>query len=122
MSNSGKRRGNALEIPPSRRNVISGFAREFPRFKPVVVGIYLIWAESSKEKFLSAEKIEVACDSIPKTKNDLDVNCRWDGFKDAHATIPSHFNGATAGNILAGGIIGIGIDAATGANDNYPTE
>lgn len=64
----------------------------------------------------------MACDSIPKTKNDLDVNCRWDGFKDAHATIPSHFNGATAGNILAGGIIGIGIDAATGANDNYPTE
>jgi len=64
----------------------------------------------------------VACDSIHKAKNDLDVNCRRDGFKDAHATIPSHFNGATAGNILAGGIIGIGIDAATGANDNYPTE
>jgi len=60
--------------------------------------------------------------TVHKTKNDLDVNCRRDGFKDAHATIPSHFNGATAGNILAGGVIGIGIDAATGANYNYPTE
>jgi phosphoketolase len=60
--------------------------------------------------------------TVHKTKNDLDVVCRKDGFKDAHTTIPSHFNGATAGNILAGGVIGIGIDAATGANYNYPTE
>jgi phosphoketolase len=60
--------------------------------------------------------------TVHKTKNDLDVSCRRDGFKDAHATIPSHFNGATAGNILAGGVIGLGIDAATGANYNYPTE
>ena len=60
--------------------------------------------------------------TVHKTKNDLDVNCTKTGFKDAHTTIPSHFNGATAGNILAGGVIGLGIDAATGANYNYPTE
>ena len=60
--------------------------------------------------------------TVHKTKNDLDVNCTKDGFKDAHTIIPSHFNGATAGNILAGGVIGLGIDAATGANYNYPTE
>ena len=59
---------------------------------------------------------------VHKTKNDLDVNCSRIGFKDAHTTIPSHFNGATAGNILAGGVIGLGIDAATGANYNYPTD
>jgi phosphoketolase len=60
--------------------------------------------------------------TVHKTKNDLDVNCTKVGFKEAHTTIPSHFNGATAGNILAGGVIGLGIDAATGANYNYPTE
>ena len=60
--------------------------------------------------------------TVHKTKNDLDVNCKKDGFRDAHTTIPSHFNGATAGNIIAGGVIGLGIDAATGANYNYPTE
>jgi hypothetical protein len=60
--------------------------------------------------------------TVHKTKNDLDVVCKKDGFKEAHTTIPSHFNGATAGNILAGGVIGLGIDAATGANYNYPTE
>ena len=60
--------------------------------------------------------------TVHKTKNDLDVVCTKDGFKEARTTIPSHFNGATAGNILAGGVIGLGIDAATGANYNYPTE
>ena len=58
--------------------------------------------------------------TVHKTKNDLAVQCDHDGYAHAAQTLPSHFNGATAGNILAGGIIGIGIDAATGANYNYP--
>jgi hypothetical protein len=59
---------------------------------------------------------------VHKTKHDLDVVCTLAGFKDAHSTVTPHFNGATVGNVIAGGIIGIGIDAATGANFNYPTE
>jgi hypothetical protein len=59
---------------------------------------------------------------VHKTKHDLDIACTLAGFKDAHSTVAPHFNGATVGNGIAGGIIGIGIDAATGANFNYPTE
>jgi hypothetical protein len=59
---------------------------------------------------------------VHKTKHNLDVACTLAGFKDAHSTVEPHFNGATVGNVIAGGIIGIGIDAATGANFNYPTE
>ncbi|HJW41823.1 MAG TPA: hypothetical protein VJ476_11415 [Rhizomicrobium sp.] len=58
--------------------------------------------------------------NVHKTKHNLDVTCTLDGFKDSHTVIESHFNGATVGNVLAGGIIGIGVDAATGANYNYP--
>ena len=58
--------------------------------------------------------------TVHKTKNDLVVTCTKDGFKEASVKITPHFNGATVGNVLAGGIIGIGIDAATGANYNYP--
>jgi hypothetical protein len=57
---------------------------------------------------------------VHKTKHDLDVVCTLAGFKDGHSTVAPHFNGATVGNVIAGGIIGIGIDAATGANFNYP--
>jgi hypothetical protein len=57
---------------------------------------------------------------VHKTKNDLKVVCTKDGYQEATATIPSSFNGATAGNIIAGGLIGVGIDAASGANYEYP--
>ena len=59
---------------------------------------------------------------VHKTKHDLVITCALDGYKTAHRNIESHFNGATAGNVIAGGIIGIGIDAATGANFNYPAD
>jgi hypothetical protein len=57
---------------------------------------------------------------VHKTKNSLNVVCRKDGFVDATKIVPSHFNGATVGNVLAGGIVGLAVDAATGANFNYP--
>ncbi len=56
---------------------------------------------------------------VHKTKNDLAVTCTKEGYQDAQIVIPSHFNGATAGNIIAGGLIGVGIDAASGANYDY---
>jgi hypothetical protein len=57
--------------------------------------------------------------TVHKTKNDLTVDCVKAGYTDAHTTAISHFGGTTAGNILAGGIIGIGVDAASGANYHY---
>jgi hypothetical protein len=59
---------------------------------------------------------------VHKTKNNLDVVCTKAGFRDGRRTIESSFNSVTVGNLVAGGIVGIGIDAATGANFNYPTE
>lgn len=56
---------------------------------------------------------------VHKTKNDLAVTCKKDGYDDATLTVPSKFGATTAGNIIAGGIIGIGIDAASGANYHY---
>jgi len=53
---------------------------------------------------------------VHKTKNDLVVSCTKDGFQNATVTIPARFNGVTAGNILVGGLIGITVDAASGAN------
>ena len=58
--------------------------------------------------------------TVHKTKNDLTVTCSKVGFQDGVVTIPAKFNAVTAGNILAGGLIGIGVDAASGANYGYP--
>jgi hypothetical protein len=56
---------------------------------------------------------------VHKTKNDLTVTCTKDGYQEATVTISSKFNAVTAGNIIAGGLIGIGVDAASGANYEY---
>jgi hypothetical protein len=58
--------------------------------------------------------------TVDRSKTDMQVLCTKPGWNDASATIPSNFEGWTVGNILIGGVIGIGIDAATGAMNNYP--
>ena len=58
--------------------------------------------------------------SVSRSKNALDMVCTKPGYQTAATTVASSFNGWTFGNLLAGGIIGFGIDAATGANNDYP--
>lgn len=58
--------------------------------------------------------------TIPRSKNDVQVRCTKDGYQDAAAVIPSTFEGWTVGNLIFGGIIGVGVDAATGAMNDYP--
>lgn len=57
--------------------------------------------------------------TVHKTKTDLDVTCTKRGFGSGHVVAVSHFTGKTAGNIIAGGLIGVGVDAASGANYHY---
>lgn len=58
--------------------------------------------------------------TVPKSKSDIQVRCVKPGWQPAAGTIPSGFEGMTAGNILVGGVIGLGVDAATGAIHEYP--
>jgi hypothetical protein len=58
--------------------------------------------------------------SVEKSKEDIQVRCVKPGWQDAAASIPSNFEGWTVGNLLLGGIIGLGVDAATGAINEYP--
>ena len=58
--------------------------------------------------------------TVSRSKHDIQVRCTKDGYQDAAAVIPSSFEGWTLGNIILGGIIGVGVDAATGAMNDYP--
>jgi hypothetical protein len=60
--------------------------------------------------------------TVDKTKTDLQITCTKEGYADGHAVDPSKFNGTTAGNILLGGVIGLGVDAASGADNEYESE
>lgn len=56
---------------------------------------------------------------VQRGHEDLLVKCTKPGYEEAHATIPSHLTGWTIGNIATLGI-GVGVDAYTGAIDEYP--
>ena len=58
--------------------------------------------------------------TVSKSKENITVTCKKDGFQDAVASIPSNFEGWTVGNLVFGGLIGLGVDAATGAINDYP--
>jgi hypothetical protein len=59
---------------------------------------------------------------VDKSVHDHTVTCSKEGFETASATHASKFNGATFGNLLAGGVIGLAIDASSGANFTYPSD
>lgn len=57
--------------------------------------------------------------TVHKTKTDLNVTCSRPGYEAGHVVAVSHFGATTLGNVIAGGVVGIGVDAASGANFHY---
>lgn len=58
--------------------------------------------------------------SINREYDDLIVTCSKDGYPDTTLNVGSSTKGMAFGNILVGGIIGAGVDMATGAAYDYP--
>jgi hypothetical protein len=58
--------------------------------------------------------------TVHRSFNDLAVNCTLDGLEPGVATFKSSTKGMAAGNILFGGLIGVGVDVSTGAAYDYP--
>ncbi len=59
---------------------------------------------------------------VDKGRNDLMVICTRDGHDVTTVRHPAEFGGATFGNIIIGGLIGVAVDAASGANFSYYPE
>lgn len=57
--------------------------------------------------------------TLDKSKNDVTIVCEKAGFQEATAVLDSEFQAMTLGNLLVGGVIGVGVDAATGALNEY---
>lgn len=57
---------------------------------------------------------------VEKSKNELTVTCGKPGFQSAAVTRSPSFSLMTFGNVLVSGLIGVVVDAASGANYQYP--
>lgn len=56
---------------------------------------------------------------VSRSMHDIQVQCRRPGYQPALATVSSQFEPLFLGNILIGGLIGMGIDIASGAGAYY---
>jgi hypothetical protein len=57
---------------------------------------------------------------IKKTKDNILVTCGKAGYQNGHQLLHSGVASYTFGNFLVGGLIGWGVDSATGADNEYP--
>jgi hypothetical protein len=56
---------------------------------------------------------------LPKSKHNVAVSCTAQCYSPGVGTLGSHTEVMTAGNVIFGGLIGLGIDAASGAMNTY---
>ena len=57
--------------------------------------------------------------SLEKSQNSIVVVCKKECFQDGNTVIASNTEQMAAGNLLLGGVVGLGIDAASGAMNKY---
>jgi len=60
--------------------------------------------------------------TLKKGSENIAVRCTKACYQDGVGVIPSNFEGMAAGNVILGGVIGLGVDAATGAMNQYAPE
>jgi hypothetical protein len=58
--------------------------------------------------------------NLARRKDPVTITCTRDGYQPTVEVVESIFTGATVGNVLLGGLIGVAVDAASGANNWYP--
>jgi hypothetical protein len=59
---------------------------------------------------------------LEKGKDSINVSCTKACYLDGVGIIPSNFQAMSAGNVIFGGIIGLGVDAASGAMNEYASQ
>jgi hypothetical protein len=75
----------------------------------------------AKATLSSGETCTTPCEISLKRRNDLSVRFDLAGYKSETVLVQSRTGGAGVGNILLGGVIGAGVDAANGSmNSLYP--
>lgn len=60
--------------------------------------------------------------TVQRSYTDLVVTCEKKGISHGEKRIASHTKGMAFGNILFGGVIGVGVDMANGAAYDYPVD
>jgi hypothetical protein len=97
-------------------SVVKGTSQSIAITTPPVTGASCVLSSTQGNWML----VSPGAVTVQKSKEDIQAHCTKPGYQDGIATIPSNFQGWTLGNLILGGVIGLGVDAATGAINEYP--
>lgn len=59
---------------------------------------------------------------VNRSYNDLLVECSKSGYPKGHTSVKSSTKGMAFGNVVFGGVVGAGVDMASGAAYDYPND
>ena len=76
----------------------------------------------SSSSIASQTLVTPATITLEKGMDSIAVRCRKECFQDGTGVVVSSMEAMTAGNLLVGGVIGLGVDAASGAMNKYSPE
>jgi len=76
----------------------------------------------SSSSLPSKTVITPATITVEKGMDNIAVRCSKECFQDGTGVVVSSMEAMTAGNLIVGGIIGLGVDAASGAMNKYSPE
>ena len=74
------------------------------------------------EKDSGSARLKAATATLQKGRDNVAVHCTKECYQDGAGVIASNMEGMSAGNIILGGVVGIGVDAASGAMNSYAAE
>ena len=59
---------------------------------------------------------------LDKSQHNVEVTCRKKCFTEGKGVIASHTDEMTAGNLIVGGVVGLAVDAGSGAMNQYDAQ
>lgn len=109
----------ALLLLPSCATIVKGTSQSIAITTP---GAAAAKCQLRSGAIGSIEVVTPATLTVEKSQESITVHCTKQCFQDGAGVVTSFSEGMAAGNIIAGGVIGLGIDAASGAMNKYAPE
>jgi hypothetical protein len=106
----------ALFLLSGCATIVKGTSETIAVLTPPVTGAKCVLANGEGTWTVTTPDIVM----VDRSKEDLQIRCTKPGYQDTVAVLPSGFEGWTAGSVLLGNVIGLGVDASTGAMNQYP--
>ena len=85
----------------------------------VTVGVEGATCELTSPEVGTVTVVTPAQAVLPKSQHSVRVVCRKECYADGQGIINSTFEEMTAGNLLVGGVVGVAVDASSGAMNRY---